>query len=150
MSFRTRKRGTPRQIGKKFPVQEKKKLPPKIRLHAYKEHDRIYAERALSGQEILGWLRKNPDATFAVNRWSYVKENQADVTRFVKQLKALGAVKITVNPEYEQGKYTDTMFAFVPISKSKIFEKVAPGMGIDEFTRIASVGGKRIYRLWWD
>lgn len=29
-SFRTRKRGTPRQIGKKFPVLEKKKLPPRI------------------------------------------------------------------------------------------------------------------------
>lgn len=32
MQFRTRKHGTPSQIGKKFPVVEKKKLPPKISL----------------------------------------------------------------------------------------------------------------------
>lgn len=31
MSFRTRKHGTKKQIGKKFPVMEKKKLPTKIR-----------------------------------------------------------------------------------------------------------------------
>jgi hypothetical protein len=32
LSFRTRKRGTPKQIGKKFPVLEKKKLPKRISL----------------------------------------------------------------------------------------------------------------------
>jgi hypothetical protein len=32
MKFKTRKRGTPGQVGKKFPVQEKKKLPTKLRL----------------------------------------------------------------------------------------------------------------------
>lgn len=32
MTWRTRKRGTFLQIGKKFPVSEKKKLPPKIKM----------------------------------------------------------------------------------------------------------------------
>ena len=32
LAFRTRKRGSPKQIGKKFPVMEKKKLPPRISL----------------------------------------------------------------------------------------------------------------------
>lgn len=34
MSWRTRKRGTLRQVGKKFQVMEKKKLPPKISMPA--------------------------------------------------------------------------------------------------------------------
>lgn len=33
MSFRTRTHGTPRQIGSKFPVMQKKKLPDKIKIH---------------------------------------------------------------------------------------------------------------------
>ena len=32
IGFRTRKRGTSSQIGKKFPVFQRKKLPPKIRI----------------------------------------------------------------------------------------------------------------------
>lgn len=59
-SFRTRKRGTPRQIGKKFPVLEKKKLPPKISIDVDARYEVPNYRKRLAHGAIARFI-KDPD-----------------------------------------------------------------------------------------
>lgn len=155
MKFLKRKRGTPRQIGKPFPVAARKKLPkiskkPRtIHTNKPKDYGKLVDART--------WLEKqrNHPSAFAASEFDETKE----AIDYVKELERFGTVKLkvdsltrgwfdkTINAFIEEHlrPYAETLIVKVKPEKETDFLKFVAGQYISEFDEIRP----RTYRLWW-